>query len=90
MQEYFVDDNRYFLVQEICSGGELWQKIKRHTRFTEKQAKMYLKQILKAITYMHWKNIVHRDIKPENFMIDGSDNSLKLIDFGLSIQIEDG
>jgi calcium-dependent protein kinase len=43
LQEYFVDENRYYLVQEICSGGELWQKIKKHTRFTESQAKMYIK-----------------------------------------------
>ena len=39
---------------------------------------------------MHSKNIMHRDIKPENFMIDGSDNSLKMIDFGVSISIPDG
>ena len=30
---------------------------------------------------------MHRDIKPENFLIDTSDNSLKLIDFGLSIRL---
>jgi serine/threonine protein kinase len=33
---------------------------------------------------------VHRDIKPENFLIDGPENSLKLIDFGLSTELEDG
>jgi calcium-dependent protein kinase len=39
---------------------------------------------------MHCKGYVHRDIKPENLLIDGSDNSLKLIDFGLSIKLPEG
>ena len=39
---------------------------------------------------MHNKGIVHRDIKPENLLIDSSDNSLKLIDFGLSIKLPEG
>ena len=75
---------------EICSGGELYNKIKKDVRFTEPIAKEYMKQILRAVNYMHIKKIVHRDIKPEHFMIDGSDNSLKLIDFGLSIKINKG
>lgn len=75
---------------EICSGGELWQKIKKHTRFTERQARVYMSQILKSVNYMHCKGYIHRDIKPENLLIDGSDNSLKLIDFGLSIRVSSG
>ena len=47
-------------------------------------------QILKAVNYMHCKGYVHRDVKPENLLIDGSDNSLKLIDFGLSIKLPPG
>jgi len=39
---------------------------------------------------LHNNNIVHRDIKPENFMVDKSDNILKLIDFGLALKIAPG
>ena len=50
----------------------------------ENMTRHYMRQILQSVNYMHYKGIVHRDIKPENLMIDGSDNTLKLIDFGLS------
>jgi calcium-dependent protein kinase len=90
MYEYFKDENRLYIVTEICSGGELWQKVKKYIRLTEPQAKEYMKQILRAVNYIHKKNIIHRDIKPENFMIDGTDNTLKMIDFGLSLELEEG
>ena len=36
LYEYFRDDNRYYLIMEICSGGELFRKVEKHTRFTER------------------------------------------------------
>jgi calcium-dependent protein kinase len=39
---------------------------------------------------MHCKGIVHRDIKPENLLVDSADNTLKLMDFGLSIRLLKG
>lgn len=33
---------------------------------------------------------MHRDLKPENLLIDGTDGSIKLIDFGISIKLEPG
>lgn len=90
MYEYFKDEDRYYLILEICSGGEIHSKIKKQTRFSETQTRIYMMQILKAVNYMHYKGFVHRDLKPENILIDGSDNSLKIIDFGLSVHLKDG
>ena len=90
MYEYFRDDQRLYIIMELLSGGELFTKLQKAGRFTERQARVYLKQILLAINYMHCKGIAHRDIKPENFLIDTSDHTLKLVDFGLSIEAPDG
>jgi len=43
-----------------------------------------LSQLLDAVGYIHRKGVVHNDLKPENILISSKDNSVRLIDFGLS------
>jgi serine/threonine protein kinase len=42
------------------------------------------REIIKQIKILHDLGIIHKDIKPENFVIDKKNNTVKLIDFGLS------
>ncbi len=52
-----------------------------------------LRQIARALEYLHFNNIVHRDLKPDNILVSRSDSPedggvlVRLIDFGLSAQI---
>merc|ERR1712224_299784 len=73
---------------ELCTGGELFDKIIEKESFDEHYACWIFKQILQSINYCHNLNpeIAHRDLKPENFLFEsGADDSeIKVIDFGLS------
>ena len=86
LYEYFEDEKNFYLVTELCKGGELFDKIVEKEHYEEKEAAKVFKQIMTAINYCHEQNIAHRDLKPENFLFDTKeDNSdIKVIDFGLS------
>jgi len=81
-----VEDERHInIVQELCQGGELFDRIVKNKRFSEDLAAGYMRQILSAVTHCHKASIVHRDLKPENILFESADtNVLKVIDFGIS------
>lgn len=86
--EYFVDEEYFHLIMEICSGGELVDKIKSHKTIPERQASTIAWKIVSAISYCHSKGIIHRDLKPENIMFETNEQTheceIKIIDFNLS------
>lgn len=48
----------------------------------EEEARLFFRQIVAAVGYIHKQGYAHRDLKPENLLLD-EDQNLKLIDFGL-------
>lgn len=87
------EDQKYLhLITELCTGGELFDRIIEKTQsdeghFSERDAADLVRCILDAIAYCHdQKGIVHRDLKPENFLFSSEEEDavIKIIDFGLS------
>ncbi|KAF4185071.1 hypothetical protein CNMCM7927_007096 [Aspergillus lentulus] len=66
----FSESRRYYyIVLELCPGGELFHQIVRLTYFSEDLSRHVILQVAKAIEYLHGTSgIVHRDIKPENIL----------------------
>ena len=58
-------------------------RAQKNKKATEENVKVILKDMLKALPYLHSKNIVHRDLKLENILIS-KDMRIKLIDFGFA------
>ncbi|KAM4797197.1 hormonally up-regulated neu tumor-associated kinase [Rhinophrynus dorsalis] len=76
-------ENSYYLVMELCSGGNLMHKIYEKKRLEEHEARKYIRQLILAVEHLHRAGVVHRDLKIENLLLD-ENNDIKLIDFGLS------
>jgi len=81
------DDKHYvYLVMELCTGGELFDKnrfIKNNKTYTEREAAEVILKCLQALQHCHALGITHRDIKPENIMY-GKDGEIRIVDFGLA------
>uniref|UniRef100_A0A8C1AX31 Maternal embryonic leucine zipper kinase n=1 Tax=Cyprinus carpio carpio TaxID=630221 RepID=A0A8C1AX31_CYPCA len=81
--------SKIYMVLEYCPGGELFDYIIAKDRLSEEETRVFFRQIISALAYVHSQGYAHRDLKPENLLID-EDHNLKLIDFGLCAKPKGG
>ncbi|XP_022975823.1 calcium-dependent protein kinase 29 [Cucurbita maxima] len=88
----YEDKRNLHLVMELCSGGELFDRIIKKKSYSEREAASICKQILNVVHACHFMGVMHRDLKPENFLMvsEDDDSPIKATDFGLSVFIEEG
>lgn len=86
--EYFETETHLYIVTELCTGGELFDKIIAKKRLSEAEASHIMEQVLSAIVFCHGHGIVHRDLKPENtlYATNKPDSIIRVIDFGTSVE----
>jgi len=86
LKELFDTPDKLYLIMELVTGGELFDKIVEKGSYTEDEASTLVRKIVSAVDYLHNLGIVHRDLKPENLLLKRADNDLEIAiaDFGLS------
>ena len=55
-----VWQDKYYIVTQLATGGELFDRICEYGKFTEKDAANTIRQVLEAVDYLHYNNVVHR------------------------------
>ena len=85
LRDVQVSEDHVFLVMELASGSELFERVSRSGGLPEEQARMYFHQVVSGISYCHHQGVYHRDLKLENLlMASETSDQVKIMDFGFS------
>uniref|UniRef100_A0A915AMA5 Protein kinase domain-containing protein n=1 Tax=Parascaris univalens TaxID=6257 RepID=A0A915AMA5_PARUN len=89
LEEVFKSSSRLFIVMEMASGGEMYDRVVAKGRYSEAEARQALRMLLSGLAYLHGIRVTHRDLKPENLLYSDSrpDARLLITDFGLAHQV---
>jgi calcium/calmodulin-dependent protein kinase I len=86
LYEIFDDNDAIYLVLELMTGGELFDRIVEKEHYSELEAAEIIRPLVDAVRYCHSMGIMHRDLKPENLLYQTKDKHsiIKIADFGLA------
>ncbi|MGZ8377725.1 MAG: serine/threonine-protein kinase [Gemmatirosa sp.] len=80
----------HFLAIEWAGGEILERYAKRNCPLPATEVADIVEQIAAAVQAAHDAGIVHRDLKPENVMYDPAMRQVKLLDFGIAAETDQG
>lgn len=73
---------------EFVPGGSIATMLQKFGCFNEKIIRVFTRQLMLGLEYLHANGIMHRDIKGANILMT-SDGCIKLADFGASKKLAD-
>lgn len=78
-------EDSLYMVMEMCKKGVI-MKVgldQKTDPYEDERCRLWFRDLILGIEYLHSQGIVHRDIKPDNCLLT-SDDVLKVVDFGVS------
>ncbi|GAX11935.1 calcium/calmodulin-dependent serine protein kinase [Fistulifera solaris] len=87
--DFFDEKDCYFIVMELMSGGDLFDRIGKKKSYSEADARDLVVKMLKSVAYCHQRKIAHCDMKPKNLLLmsEENDSFIKLADFGFAARV---
>lgn len=86
ISDFFPENETAYYVMDFVDGESLGYLLKQRNYLPEEESIGYIKQVGSALSYIHDRKINHLDIKPDNIMKRNEDNTIVVIDFGISNQ----
>ncbi|GMI19602.1 hypothetical protein TeGR_g12107 [Tetraparma gracilis] len=89
MTDFYDNMESYHMVMEAVQAKDLFFWIIENDHLYEDTARNVMRQILRALSYLHGRKIIHRDLKPENLLI-AADGTVKISDLSLALRLKPG
>ncbi|MDA0285200.1 MAG: serine/threonine-protein kinase, partial [Planctomycetota bacterium] len=83
-----TDDGSIYVVSKFIEGCTLDVRIKQDRPSHDESARL-IATVAQALHHAHDRRLIHRDVKPANILLEGSEATPYVSDFGLAIKEED-
>ncbi|MDA1166238.1 MAG: SUMF1/EgtB/PvdO family nonheme iron enzyme, partial [Planctomycetota bacterium] len=83
-----TDDGSIYVVSKFIEGCTLDDRIKQDRPSHDESARL-IATVAQALHHAHDRRLIHRDVKPANILLEGSEATPYVSDFGLAIKEED-
>jgi serine/threonine protein kinase len=80
-----LDDGSLALIMSYIPGYTLEQIVEKAGKIEPETVAWITERILNALLYLHHHGVIHGDIKPQNIIIQPTNHSVVLVDFGLAM-----
>lgn len=86
LNDYFETNDDLYLITDLCTGGDLFDKITESGSYYEEDAVHIIKSLTSLVLFLHDNHIIHRDLKSENliFKTRSIKSDILIADFGLA------
>ncbi len=69
----FIYDDKLYIEMYFYGGGDLNSYLEETKAISEKEAKIFMKQIFDGVRYYHRKGVVHRNLSAKNILFSNED-----------------
>lgn len=76
-----AENDTGYVISEYLEGNTLKELLDSGKKYSVKEARAFISQILNGLAKVHQMNVVHCDISPETIMVTNT-GEIKLLDFG--------
>lgn len=86
LDRVYEKNSKIYLIFKYYPDKDLYDRLMKLNKYTEKAASALAYNLLETIAYMHNKSYIHRDLKLENILMSSgeSDSEIVICDFGLA------
>jgi serine/threonine protein kinase len=81
-----------YLIEEYVRATSLDEYVRKKSQsvgLKEREALRIFEQLLETVSHVHLTSFSHHDLKPDNILYDPLTRTIKLIDFGLSLKMDE-
>ncbi|MGD9525022.1 MAG: serine/threonine-protein kinase [Gemmatimonadales bacterium] len=77
-------DGIAFILMPFIEGESLRARMEREGAMPAEEVRRILREAASGLAVAHEAGVIHRDIKPENIMLEGREQRVLLMDFGIA------